>query len=179
MRNLIKRLQKGQEGFTLIELLVVVTIIALLAAFAVPKLFEAINKSRKAPGQADMQTISSALERFYLDNPNSAYPLAATVTDDLAGGYLKATTSYVNGFDRGYIYVTDAAGSFYVLIDAMNTAPATNLTLTCNAVNVTVNTGAAGMNAITTAAIDATDVAAGCSITAGMPAGQTPTVITN
>lgn len=116
MTNLIKRLQKGQEGFTLIELLVVVAIIALLATFAVPKLFEAINKSKKAPGQADMQTISAALERFYLDSDAGIYPFA-NVTTALGNGYLKSTTTYMNGFKQPYLYGTTATGSGYILID--------------------------------------------------------------
>lgn len=121
MITLINRLRKAQGGFTLIELLVVVAIIALLATFAVPKLFDAINKSKKAPGQADLNTISSALERHYFDN--TEYP-NGTDADDimtaLKGGYVKSGTTFVNGFGKGYVYFSNAAGSFYVVVDPRN-----------------------------------------------------------
>jgi type II secretion system protein G len=130
--NRFAQLRRGQEGFTLIELLVVVAIIALLATFAVPKLFEAIGKSKMAPGQADMQTVSSAMERYYMDKDN--YPEATTsaaVATELKTGYLKAQTSFVNGFKKGYLYFSDAAGSYYVMVDPGNNAGA--VTVTCGA----------------------------------------------
>jgi type II secretion system protein G len=179
---LVNRLRRAEEGFTLIELLVVVAIIALLAMFAMPKLFEAINKSKKAPGQADMQTISSALERYYLDQ--NTYPIgsaANTITSALGNGYLKAGTTYKNGFGLGYIYVSDAAGSFYVLIDGQNTPAATNLTLTCNSKTQTVNTGATGLSVVQVSgasAIGASDVASGCTVS-GAATGTTVQVVTN
>ena len=189
---MINRLRKAQGGFTLIELLVVVAIIALLATFAVPKLFEAINKSKKAPGQADMKTISSAMERHYFDK--SAYPIGATgaagvtaVKNSLAGGYLKSGTTYKNGYSKGYIYVSDSAGSFYVLVDPQNEGTSTDLTLTCNSKNLTIRAGSGDLNVYqvgnTTADIAAADVAAGCAITAPSSAtatGANPaTVVTN
>ena len=121
MMNRIAQLRRSQEGFTLIELLVVVAIIALLATFAVPKLFDAINKSKKAPGQADMQTISGALERFYLDSTTNRYPLAA-VEADLKNGFLKAGTTFLNGFKQPYLYATHANGDGYILVDLQGTA---------------------------------------------------------
>lgn len=139
MTTLVNRLRRRQKGFTLIELLVVVAIIGLLAAFAVPKLFDAINKSKKAPGQADMQTISAALDRFYMENPTgmTAYPTgnSQAVRDALAGGFLKAGTTYLNGFKQPYLYGTSPTGSGYVLIDLQGTAVAagTNVVVTCTA----------------------------------------------
>lgn len=181
LTRMTARFRRSEEGFTLIELLVVVAIIALLATFAVPKLFEAINKSKKAPAQADMKTISGALERYYMDN--NEYPNGAdldAIKDQLHAGYLKASTSYTNGFGRGYIYVSDANGTFYVLIDAMNQDPTVPLTLTCNGVAVTgINTGAGDLSYEVVATIDATDVQAGCTISAGLSPGNTATVVTN
>jgi type II secretion system protein G len=165
-----------EEGFTLIELLVVVAIIALLATFAVPKLFDAINKSKRAPGQADMQTISGALERYYLDQSSTQYPAgtAAQVKTALtSNGYLKSGTSFYNGFQKGYIYMTDANGSFYVLADAQNTASTVNLTLRCGSANHedTVHTADKDLSVVTATNITATDVKAGCLLGTGTGAG--------
>lgn len=136
--NRFRQLRRSQEGFTLIELLVVVAIIALLATFAVPKLFDAINKSKKAPGQADMQTISGALERFYLENDAGQYPFA-NVDTALRNGFLKSTTTFLNGFKQPYLYGTSAAGAGYILIDLQGTGPSAsaggNVVITCGAGN--------------------------------------------
>ncbi|MFZ5826928.1 MAG: type II secretion system protein [Bacillota bacterium] len=142
MHKLLRRVRRDQKGFTLIELLVVVAIIGLLAAFAVPKLFEAINKAKAAPGQADIQTMSGALERFYLDTDLGNYPsgTAAQVMTALRNGYLKGTTDFRNGYRQGYIYgvTTDHRG--YILIDPQG---ATANQLTCGAGNVYAFTMAA------------------------------------
>ncbi|HWI64475.1 MAG TPA: prepilin-type N-terminal cleavage/methylation domain-containing protein [Symbiobacteriaceae bacterium] len=137
--NRIAQLRRSQEGFTLIELLVVVAIIALLATFAVPKLFDAINKSKKAPGQADMQTISGGLERFYLESDNGVYPTgtAAQVEAALKAGFLKSSTTFLNGFKQPYLYGTTTAGAGYVLIDLQGSGPSATAGGT-----VTVNCGA-------------------------------------
>lgn len=173
MRNLFKRFH-GQEGFTLIELLVVVAIIALLAAFAVPKLFDAINKSKRTPGQADVQTLSGAMDRYYMDKNTYPYPSVAATADEVEikdaltqNGYLKATTTFTNGFGKGYIYITNASGGYYVLIDAQNKATTDNLTLVCNAKELTVTTGDKKLNVFVTAAITADDVQKGCKLGTG------------
>ncbi len=61
-----------RKGFTLIELLIVVAIIAILAAIAVPNFLEAQTRSRVSRVQADMRTIGTALEAYFVDN--NAYP---------------------------------------------------------------------------------------------------------
>jgi len=60
-------------GFTLIELLIVVAIIAILAAIAVPNFLEAQTRSKVSRARADMRTVATALESYFVDT--NRYPM--------------------------------------------------------------------------------------------------------
>ncbi|MEO8376876.1 MAG: prepilin-type N-terminal cleavage/methylation domain-containing protein [Candidatus Sumerlaeota bacterium] len=60
-------------GFTLIELMIVVAIIAILAAIAVPNFLEAQTRAKVSRAKADMRTIVTALESYYIDA--NRYPM--------------------------------------------------------------------------------------------------------
>jgi prepilin-type N-terminal cleavage/methylation domain-containing protein len=62
-----------KRGFTLIELLIVVAIIAILAAIAVPNFLEAQTRSKVSRAKADMRSLATALEAYFVDY--NAYPL--------------------------------------------------------------------------------------------------------
>ena len=61
-----------KKGFTLIELLIVVAIIAILAAIAIPNFLQAQTRAKVSRAQADMRSIATALESYYVDH--NAYP---------------------------------------------------------------------------------------------------------
>ncbi len=70
------------HAFTLIELLIVVAIIAILAAIAVPNFLEAQTRSKVSRAKADMRTIATGLESYYVDNnhyPPSYDPDGTTI----------------------------------------------------------------------------------------------------
>lgn len=68
-----------KTAFTLIELLIVVTIITILAGIAVPNFLEAQTRSKVARTQADLRTVSVALETYVVDYnryaPSTLVPL--------------------------------------------------------------------------------------------------------
>lgn len=68
------------KAFTLIELLIVVAIIAILAAIAVPNFLEAQTRAKVSRVKADMRTISTAAESYYVDN--NAYPTGWEINVD-------------------------------------------------------------------------------------------------
>lgn len=61
------------KAFTLIELLIVIAIIAILALIAIPNFADARVRANYARVQADMRSLATALETYYVDH--NAYPL--------------------------------------------------------------------------------------------------------
>ncbi len=60
------------RGFTLIELLIVVTIIAVLAAIAVPNFLEAQARAKVSAAKSDLRALATGLEAYVVDN--NTYP---------------------------------------------------------------------------------------------------------
>jgi general secretion pathway protein G len=57
-----------KKGFTLIELMIVVAIIGILAAIAIPKFADLINKSKEGATKGALSSVRSALQVYYGDN---------------------------------------------------------------------------------------------------------------
>lgn len=81
---------KRMKGFTLIELLIVVAIIAILAAIAVPNFLEAQVRSKVSRVQADMRSMATAIESYYVDT--NAYPACTTVISESVNSGLASAT---------------------------------------------------------------------------------------
>ena len=64
---------RRKGGFTLIELLIVVAIIAILAAIAVPNFLEAQVRSKVSRAKADMRSLATAVESYYIDYNDFPY----------------------------------------------------------------------------------------------------------
>jgi prepilin-type N-terminal cleavage/methylation domain-containing protein len=67
-----------RKAFSLIELLIVVTIISILASIAVPNFLEAQTRSKVSRVKADMRTLMTAVQSYYVDN--NAYPVRRNTT---------------------------------------------------------------------------------------------------
>lgn len=96
-------MQRKPSGFTLIELLIVVAIIAILAAIAVPNFLEAQTRAKVARVKADMRSLVTALESYYVDN--NAYANIRLYTD-LAGAGVPTGHGQAHGWqtNRGGIH---------------------------------------------------------------------------
>ena len=83
---------RRSKGFTLIELLIVVAIIAILAAIAVPNFLEAQIRSKVSRAKADLRSIATALESYYVDQ--NVYPAWASTG---AGRVITDETPFTEG----------------------------------------------------------------------------------
>jgi prepilin-type N-terminal cleavage/methylation domain-containing protein len=94
-------MHSNRKGFTLIELLVVIAIIGLLATIILADLNTARMKADDAKRMADLGSIQTALETYYIDHnampinrtPDGAYSDANPdfLAELVAGGYLPET----------------------------------------------------------------------------------------
>jgi len=61
-------MRNNKKGFTLIELMIVVAIIGILAAIAIPKFADLINKSKEGATKGALSSVRSAIQVYYGDN---------------------------------------------------------------------------------------------------------------
>jgi prepilin-type N-terminal cleavage/methylation domain-containing protein len=88
---------KFDQGFTLVEIMIVVSIIALLAAIAVPGFLRARKRSQASRIINDLRLIDSAVDQYAIEN-NKMTGNSVAVTDWT--NYLKQGTNlYVTGVD--------------------------------------------------------------------------------
>ena len=72
-------------GFTLLELMIVLTLIMILASFAIPTYQRAILRAREAVLREDLYTMRKVIDEFTLDKQ---YP-PTTLDDLVSSGYLR------------------------------------------------------------------------------------------
>ena len=98
---------KKNGGFTLIELLVVITIIAILASFAVPVFTKVIANSQQAKQINNGKQILTAMALFASDKGNGTYPNGDWEPDQGdfggAGASSNAEACFQDLFDAGIL----------------------------------------------------------------------------
>lgn len=76
-------MRNNNKGFTLVEILIVVVILGILAAIVVPQFTSASSEAVKGALQSQIQTVTSQVELYRVNN-NGEYPFEAA-TDPLGG----------------------------------------------------------------------------------------------
>ena len=106
---------RKQQGFTLVEVLIVVSIVAILAAIAVPSYQNSVAKGRRTDAMAALQGLAQAMERHYMTT--GGYTAAATGSADTGAPTIFSTKSPIDG-----------SQTFYNLTISIGTATAYTLT---------------------------------------------------
>ena len=115
---------RGEDGFTLVEMLVVITIIGLIMALVGPRVLNYLSESKAKTAQIQIESFSSALDLFYLDNgryPTANEGLTALVrrpsnADGWNGPYLKSGSVPVDPWGRAYVYRAPGARGPYEIV---------------------------------------------------------------
>jgi type II secretion system protein G len=95
----------NKKGFTLIELLIVVAIIAILAAIAIPNFLQAQVRSKVSRAKADMRSVATGLETYYVDNND--YPMCNRYTSGGSGPELGRKNFHIpNSLTTPISYIT-------------------------------------------------------------------------
>lgn len=125
-RNARRVQRRGREGFTLIELMVVIVILGVLAGLIVPQFMDEPQKARVVKAKLQMESISTALNKFYIDNgfyPTTEQGLEALVTKPSGGRTPKnyASSGYLPKVPKDpwggkYIYISPGKHGKFDLI---------------------------------------------------------------
>jgi general secretion pathway protein G len=95
------------SGFTLIEILIVVAIIGLLVSIVAPNLLGRFESSKGEIAKAQVETLASSVQSFYLDVgrcPTSLNELVSSSDKKWKGPYLSKKTVPLDQWGREYQY---------------------------------------------------------------------------
>ena len=122
--------RKQQKGFTLIELMIVVAIIGILAAIAIPRFAQMLEKSREGATKGNLGSLKSAASIYYGDvqgvwpttlNSQSVYSFSkyldniypVKVTGAFVAGVSSPTGSLVNVVAQAVAPTSESSGWMY------------------------------------------------------------------
>jgi len=104
--------RSAQKGVTILEILIVLTIMALVAALAGPRLIGYLGRAKSETANLQIQQVQNALQLFYIDlgrYPTDAEGLRVLVDapngeTDWRGPYLETDAAIIDPWDRPYLY---------------------------------------------------------------------------
>jgi general secretion pathway protein G len=97
----------SDSGFTLIEILIVVAIIGLLVSIVAPNLLGRFESSKSEIAKAQLETLSSSVQSFYLDVgrcPTALGELVASTDKKWKGPNFSKRTIPLDQWGRDYQY---------------------------------------------------------------------------
>ena len=90
MNRIMHCMKKKRKGFMLLELLLVIAIVGILAAVAIPHFTGMTDEAKVARIQADLSTIGSAAEMYYVRNGTYPSAVADLVSSEGKEGFFRS-----------------------------------------------------------------------------------------
>lgn len=116
-----RKKQKKSSGFTLVELIVVISILALLAAVAIPKYNESRTKAAETAHQSNVKVLESAGLMYIASEgvPGSEIVWSETSGKDIWNNYLNEWPKIPSGYNpsgsnNGYEVTISTSGEVQV-----------------------------------------------------------------
>jgi prepilin-type N-terminal cleavage/methylation domain-containing protein len=108
---MLQKLNAKRAGFTLVEIMVVVSIIALIAAIAVPNALRARKRSQATSSLQTLRMLDSAKEQYAIDNNKAG---TVTPTGPELQPYVKKDTKLYTQLATAAITVYDDIGGLII-----------------------------------------------------------------
>ena len=90
----------NQKGFATLEVILMIVIIGILATVAIPRFGDMKTKANTAKIQADLSTLDSAIEIYFMEN--GTYPADGEVKETL-GDYIKDINNLKPPTGKAYV----------------------------------------------------------------------------
>ncbi|WP_322892204.1 MULTISPECIES: type II secretion system major pseudopilin GspG [unclassified Yoonia] len=113
-----------KSGITILEVLIVLSIIALIAAVAGPRLIGYLGRAKTETAELQATQLRQAVQLFYIDvgrYPSDSEGLRVLTTappgeTSWAGPYLEAPSALIDPWGRDYIYIAPEVGRDFSII---------------------------------------------------------------